>query len=164
MKLIIPLLVLMTVLSCKNNSTSKSGKEESNKETVNSQTPVKQETKPVSVKADEQYPDTNETRTYVDSGLSRLVISFYSIGEGSEFQLITQYEDSVGSFSTRIGKNFDYKRLSWGREGETDFCFPLVELSASEQASFVNMTRSVLKKAKWVHIYENYACPKRRVR
>ena len=72
MKLIIPLLVLMTVLSCKNNTPSKSGKEESNQETVNSQTPVKQETKPVSVKADEQYPDTNETRTYVDSGLSRL--------------------------------------------------------------------------------------------
>jgi hypothetical protein len=91
-----------------------------------------------------------------DTTLFTLVIMFYSIGEGVENEYIKALEDSISSFSAEISKPIDYEKNSWGREGETDICMQLFELSAVEKSKFIAETKSLLKKAKWVNIYENY--------
>ena len=96
-----------------------------------------------------------------DTNNCRLVIMFYSIGEGIDFPLSNAFEDSIGSYSLKIGKTIDYKKTHWGREGETDFCLKLNELTESEQKDFISQTRIQLKSAKWVNIYEYYPCPAR---
>ena len=86
---------------------------------------------------------------------------FYSIGEGIDFNMSNAFEDSIGSYSLKIGKPIDYKKTPWGREGEIDFCLKLNELTPSEQKVFISEIRNQLKKAKWVNIFENYPCPDR---
>jgi len=97
-----------------------------------------------------------------DSGSYRLVIMFYSIGSGIETPLMKAFEDSIAVYSERVKKNIDYKKTPWGREGETDFCLMLNELTPAEQVDFVSSTREQLKNAKWVNILENSPCRNRR--
>ena len=140
MKIILPLVFAIIMISCKNNKSATSSITK-NEEVIDSIPEFK-----------------------IDSNTCRLVIVFYSIGEGSEFPIFNAFEDSIGSYSQKIGKTIDYMKTSWGREGETDFCLKLNELSQTEQEDFISKTRLQLKIAKWVHIYENYPCPPRRRR
>ena len=89
-------------------------------------------------------------------------VSFYSIGAGAEYDFIIKFEDSVGKYAGKIGKNIDYEKSGWGREGETDFCLRLNELTLSQQAEFIKETRELLKTAKWVHVNENEPCRHRK--
>ena len=102
-------------------------------------------------------PKNAGTATAADS-LYRLTVSFYSIGSGTEHEFITGFEDKIGSYSAKIGKNIDYSKSHWGREGETDFCLSLKELTNDQQAEFVEITKNYLKDAKWVHVNENAPC------
>lgn len=142
MKILILSLVI-AFFSCKNNAkvSNSSPDENSRESTLDSmKTSVKNE---------------------ADSANYRLVIMFYSIGEGIENEYITAFEDSISGFSSRIGKNINFEKMSWGREGETDYCFQLRELTDSEKMDFIDQTRLLFKKAKWVNIYENYPCMRR---
>ena len=139
MKIILPLVFAIIMISCKNNKTTT--------------TIAKYEDRSDSI------PEIK-----IDTNACRLVIVFYSIGEGSEFPIFNAFEDSIGSYSQKIGKTIDYMKTSWGREGETDFCLKLNELSQTEQEDFISKTRLQLKIAKWVHIYENQACKHKRNR
>jgi hypothetical protein len=94
----------------------------------------------------------------------RLVILFYSPGSGTDYKAINAYEDSIGSYSARLGRNIDYEKTAWGREGETDFCLKLSELNADEQKEFIRMTHEYLKNAKHVNIYENQPCRHKRTK
>jgi hypothetical protein len=140
MKITISFLILLTVISCKNNSQTAS--------TVDN-----------SIKTDSvvtQFKDTTEKY--------RLVVMFYSIGEGTEYQFIKAFEDSISSFSQKSGTKINYSKKAWGREGETDFCLKLSELAKPEIEDFIQMTRDMFKKAKWVNVYENYTCIPRTIR
>jgi len=141
MKIIITLLFALSLITCKNNKEASASKSESKEEkkTETSATPAGD----------------------VIAEKYRLVVLFFSIGEGAEYPLIIAFEDSIGSYAQKIGKTIDYMKKGWGREGETDFCLSLKELTKSEQDEFIDMTKTQLKKAKWVNIFENYACPKR---
>ncbi len=146
----------------------------SNKETTaTADTTSSAQTKPNEVKT-ESSPTTTETvaiptetKTKVDSAkqdLYRFTIVFYSIGSGTENKYMIAFEDFVGVFSGKVGKNIDYEKTGWGREGETDYCLRLNELTPKEQEDFITQTNEVLKGAKWVHVYENQPCmhkPKR---
>lgn len=131
-KLMISALIIMVVIgSCKNNT-------------------------PSAAKTEEVKKDSAMT-TQIDTSIYRLAVLFYSIGEGVESEYINALKDSINGYSTEVGKPIDYKLAHWGREGETDFIFRLDELNPSQQVDFVTRTKSMLKKAKWVHIYENYS-------
>ena len=136
MKFITPIVIGLLIISCKNSSPSSA--EKLHEERIDSMSENK-----------------------IDTSNCRLVILFYSIGTGAEFPISNAFEDSIGSYSLKIGKTIDYKKTSWGREGETDFCLKLNELTSAEQLEFISMTRSQLKIAKWVNIFENYPCPVR---
>ncbi|HRH67214.1 MAG TPA: hypothetical protein PLU53_13005 [Bacteroidia bacterium] len=94
----------------------------------------------------------------------RLTVVFFSIGMGTDGPSLLRFEESIGTYSAEIGKNIDYERANWGREGETDFCLRLNELSSAQQAEFVARTKELLKSAKWVNIYENKPCQHKRPR
>lgn len=94
----------------------------------------------------------------------RLVISFYSIGMGSDNKSILAYEDFIGTYAGEVKKTIDYEKTAWGREGETDFCLGLAELSQSEQDQFIARSREKLRDAKWVNLYENSPCRHRRAK
>ena len=147
------LLFIIILFSCKNNSPAASNKEVEKKDSLNamSNTPQKKEenSKPVS----EIKPD---------SSIYTMVIMFYSIGEGIDYESLKSYEDSITAFSSRIKKNIEYQKTPWGREGETDFCMQLFELSDVEKAQFIAQTKMQLKRAKWVNIFENYPCKHRK--
>lgn len=82
----------------------------------------------------------------------RLVISFYSIGEGINLDVQEKFEKFLSSYTPKI-KHETYK---WGREGEVDYCFKLTELSATQQEEFVMKSKEITTKK--VHIKENEKC------
>ena len=64
----------------------------------------------------------------------------------------------------KLGKKVDYEKTHWGREGETDFCLELTELTQEQQADFVSRTRKLMETAEHLSIYENEPCKHRRKR
>jgi len=100
---------------------------------------------------------TNQTKNAIDSSRDdsfRLVVSFYSIGEGSDYKVKEEFEKFLNSYSKKIA----YEPTPWGREGEIDYCLKLNELSPTEQVDFVKKAKEVLHKSKLVHINENVKC------
>lgn len=93
-----------------------------------------------------------------DKSIVRLEVAFYSTSSGIDYPAMIAFEDSIGAYSSRIGKNIDYRKKGWGREGETEFCLTLKELTEAQQKEFVEYTRKWLKNAKWVNVNENAPC------
>jgi hypothetical protein len=86
-------------------------------------------------------------------GKYRLVISFYSIGQG----INTNKHEKFQAFLTNYSPKIKYESVKWGREGEIDYCFQLSELSAVQQAEFVNKAKEILVPP--VNVSENVRCP-----
>ena len=84
----------------------------------------------------------------------RLAVEFYSTGQGSDYKVKEEFVKFLDSYSKKIA----YEPTTWGREGETDYCLKLSELSASEQAEFVKKAKELLAKSSLVHINENAKC------
>jgi hypothetical protein len=148
MKVILTVIISLLLITCRNN-----------KETVKS---TSVQTSTPQSGSEEKLPVVNETPAPATKPEKfGLVVIFYSIGEGAEFQYISAFEDSIKNYSGKINKNIDYQRKAWGREGETDFCVPLIELTKQEKEEFISKIKATLKSAKWVNIFENHDCPKR---
>src|SRR2546430_1712134 len=84
----------------------------------------------------------------------RLVVSFYSEGGGVDMKTKDEFEKFLNSNAKKIA----FEPTRWGREGETDYCLKLSELSSSEQADFVKKAKELLSKTKLVHFDENAKC------
>ena len=84
----------------------------------------------------------------------RLVVEFFSIGQGIDQKTQTDFEKLLSSNTKKIA----YEPTHWGREGEVDYCLKLSELSTGEQAEFVKKTKEMLSTSKLVHISENAKC------
>ena len=84
----------------------------------------------------------------------RLVVSFYSKGEGIDNKVNEAFVKVLDSNSKKIV----YEPTHWGREGEIDYCLKLSELSSIEQNDFVKKVKEVLSKSSLVHINENAKC------
>lgn len=143
------LIIFIAFLACKNNKPVTQQTETKDKpEMVSNSTDNTQKQPAVPI---ETIPPPAKTDT-----TTRLVLFFYSVASGIEFDLMNEMIDSVGTYSKNLGKTIEYKKIPWGREGETDVTFKLKELTPAEQSDFVTMIRRVLKKGKLVTIYENY--------
>ena len=148
---ILSLVILLSAFACRNQKSSTIPGETTAAETL--------------AVTDTAKPDTQSTKLSRDPSQGekyRLVVTFYSIGQGSEIRLINAFEDSIGAFSGLKGKTIDYEKVQYGREGETDFCLKLNELTPEEQEEFVRKAHETLKEARWVHIKENEPCLHRR--
>lgn len=84
----------------------------------------------------------------------KLVISFYSIGGGTDGTYIRKFNEFVENYNPKPNAII----TPWGREGEIDYCFTLNELSTKQKKDFINQVRELLKDCKLVHINENAPC------
>lgn len=85
---------------------------------------------------------------------TRFVVSFYSTGQGIDGTVHGEFVKFLDSYPKKI----TYEPKHWGREGETDYCLALSELSSSEQLDFINKAKAILSKSKLVHQKENAQC------
>ena len=93
-----------------------------------------------------------------DNSTLRLQVSFYSIGAGID----GENKDKFDLWLKGLSKQVKYEETHWGREGEVNYCFTLVELNAKEQEKFIADTKAQLSKSTLVHINENANCDKKK--
>jgi len=86
--------------------------------------------------------------------LVRFVVSFYSRGEGIDFNSKEEFVHFLNAYPKKIA----YEPIKWGREGEVEFCLALNELTSAEQVNFIKKTNEILSKSKLVHVNENSPC------
>jgi hypothetical protein len=91
-----------------------------------------------------------------------LVVSFYSIGSGIDRPVAQEFDYLVRDFQEQFGEDFSAERVSWGREGELDYCIQLDKLKSASKESFNSRAESILKKTERVHSKENAPCIRRR--
>jgi len=89
---------------------------------------------------------------------ARLIVSFYSPGNGIDNEAHQLFAKEI----LESNKEIKYSKVSWGREGEVDYCFQLANMTAGEQAVFVDKVMDLLRNSERIHFYENEACRENR--
>ena len=84
----------------------------------------------------------------------RLIVYFMSKGNGANSDQRQKFLDYVAQHP----KKPEYKSVMWGREGETDYCFKLSELSKKEQTEFVDAVKKIVEGTTLAVIKENAEC------
>lgn len=125
----------------------------SKKTTVLKETPVASTTIELPVKMD--------STTKVNY---RFIVTFYSIGSGTEHDQINRLEKFITDYSLKSGASIAYEKSIWGREGEINYCMQLSEISIADQQKFMASIKEELKSAKWVRFSENTPCGGRRIK
>lgn len=114
------------------------------------QTPV-QPQQPAQPQMEQQ---TNSQQQAADPMNYRLTVSFYSKGEGTDYKTREEFDKFLEEFSPSVA----VEKKRWGREGESDYCFKLSELTKAQQDDFVGKAKAILSKSQLVHIKENVPC------
>ncbi len=81
----------------------------------------------------------------------RIILSFTSKGAGTSAEKRETFLNYVQSHPKKPA----YKEVLWGREGETDYCLTLSELSKKEQLTFVEEVKKAMAGSDQVIITEN---------
>lgn len=84
----------------------------------------------------------------------RLIVSFISIGEGTDPEAKNIMDGIVNKWSAEAGNSINADPIPWGREGEVDYCFNLNELSAKDQARMARDMREAFDGHPLVQISE----------
>ncbi|MBL7924042.1 MAG: hypothetical protein JNL88_07580 [Bacteroidia bacterium] len=84
----------------------------------------------------------------------RLVVTFISIGAGTDPDARALLDKYLLDYKSRGGKSLKYIMIPWGREGEVDCCFTLEELNASEQKDFIEGLRDAMKTRELIQVNE----------
>lgn len=97
---------------------------------------------------------TTVTAPVDSSRIYRVTVSFISKGEGVDYKTLEDFENWLKNQP----KTPAYVKTHWGREGETNFCLKLNELSTREQEIFVRDLRTKLTDKDLVLIAEYAEC------
>jgi hypothetical protein len=135
---IIVLIILTVILSCKENKNASATK---------SATPQ---------------PEQTVTPAPAADSLMKVIISFYSIGEGIDRGQTEKLMAYLQSYEKKAGNKIEYSEIHWGREGETDFCFPFAGYSDKQVTDFIAGAKEALNTAEHVHFLQNQVCRKSR--
>jgi|SRR3972149_3488771 len=93
-----------------------------------------------------------------DTNNYRITVSFYSKGGGVDDKIMEKYNKFIKDFEKKKGITLKYEVTPWGKEGETDYCFKLLELSTTDQDQFVKESKELLKESSLVTVEENTIC------
>ena len=93
----------------------------------------------------------------VDS-TSRFIVSFISIGEGTDYEAKKQFKRFVETYNLNNKTEITYSVSSWGREGEIDYCFTMEELASDQQIIFIQELKEALKSSTLIRYKENSMC------
>jgi len=88
----------------------------------------------------------------------RFIVSFYSKGGGTDHKINEAYIKFVKEYEQKKGVTLSKENIVWGKEGESDLCFKLTELSANNQIEFINASKDLLKTSDLVLTEENVLC------
>lgn len=88
----------------------------------------------------------------------RVVVSFTSIGTGIDGAARDQLLEILDRWRIAKGHELETERRRWGKEGETDVCVTLDELSDAERGKFLGEVRAVAGKSDRVQITESATC------
>lgn len=88
----------------------------------------------------------------------RLVVSFYSKGEGIDYKMRKQFEGFMADAQTARKLNLNPLSVPWGREGEVDFCLLLNELNPRQQKEVIAEIQKMMEGHELVRITENSRC------
>lgn len=83
-----------------------------------------------------------------------IIVSFTSKASGID----TKAHEEFQKFLSTYPKKIVFEPTHWGREGETDYCLKLNELSMGEQTDFINKVKKLLAKSSLVIVSENAEC------
>ncbi len=95
-------------------------------------------------------------------GNYRLTVSFISIGGGIDGKAKAKYDNFVLEFAKKNNVKLPHETVTWGREGEVDYCFKLTELDQNKQAEFVKESTGLLTGNKRVIFKEKTTCRAKR--
>ena len=85
----------------------------------------------------------------------RLLVSFISKGAGPDSEKRTAFLAYVDGHPSKIA----YKTIAWGREGETDYCFNLSELSGKkDMVAFIESVKKIAASSDRIFVSENAEC------
>lgn len=96
---------------------------------------------------------TNSNQPITDN--YRFIVSFISKGAGKDSKLLETYTTFLTEYGKRNNLSISKEVITWGREGEKDFCFKLSELSSEKQIEFVNESKTILKDSELIIVTEN---------
>lgn len=152
----IPVLLLaatITVSSCK---TGKKSGAETTSTAASALAPASSsnETSPTAMPQTETKSLTREEAKLAPETF-RLVVTFISIGAGTDPAAKEMLDRYIADYKIRTGKLPVYVMIPWGREGEVDCCFNMNELTTSEQTDFINGLRNSMKSRELIQINEN---------
>ena len=101
-------------------------------------------------------PVTTATATAPDAPVTyRLLVSFTSKGAGTDSEKRTALLAYVDGHSKKPA----YKTVNWGREGETDYCFNLSELtSKKDMIDFIEEVKKIAATSDRILVNENAEC------
>jgi hypothetical protein len=114
----------------------------------------------ISCKAKKQSVKTSESTAAIlntpDAPITyRLIVSFISKGAGTASEKRTAFLAYVDGHANKPA----YKTVTWGREGETDYCFNLAELPAKKDLiTFIDDIKKIAAGSDMLLISENAEC------
>jgi hypothetical protein len=144
---------LIGFASCKNKKAAASGTAPVEQTTS---TPTTTTTAPDAIPPVETAPNQTEPAPLPAGTLPtyRVTISFISKGEGIDIKS----QETLENWLKNQPKTPKYEKTHWGREGETNYCLKLDELSTREQEIFVRDLRTLLTDKPLILISEYAEC------
>ena len=100
----------------------------------------------------------NAAGTRLEAGKYHMMVSFYSPGDGIDADTKNKFDEAIAKFEQDNKVKVMIDKAPWGREGEVDYCINLNDLKASQQKSFIDMSKQLLSSSKKVNILENCDC------
>jgi hypothetical protein len=157
MKYFILVIALIAVVSCKSRKDHQSGEPATVTVELKDPPPIDDEPPP---------PPTSEPDSITKAAIEkkimlmpshRVVVSFISIGAGTDSRAREQLGRYIDESEKKFKIYLSYVSKGWGREGESDFLFPLDELNQAQQKEFVAGLKELFKGNELIHIEENRA-------
>lgn len=87
-----------------------------------------------------------------------LVISFFSRGQGIDYKNRVKLDSLL---EKEYPNKIEIEKISWGREGEVDYCLKLNQLLIAEQEKFIINVKTLLKESPLILIEEDNSCSRK---
>ena len=97
-------------------------------------------------------PSQDDKKTF------RFTVSFISKGAGTDYQIKEKYDAFITDFETKNKVKMTINKASWGREGESDYCFEMTQLNNEIVKKFMAESKALLSASDRINIGENTNC------
>lgn len=105
---------------------------------------------------------SNTSTNVVVNNSYRLIVSFISKGSGLDPKAKQAFSQYLTDYEAKTKIKVAFDKFAWGKEGETDYCFKLIELSIDQQSAFVSDLKTKLSGSDRVLYEENAECRHKR--